>query len=188
MEDLSMNTLHSTNAEAADKVVVSAGGHHAIVPAKALAPKQLQLARILVPVDFSDLGTKALRYAEGLASQFGSEITLLHVIEQVVYPGDWMNPPMLATDYVTEQREAVVKKLAALSEDRELNLRQVVVVGRAWQEVVAFAQEQQTDLIVIATHGYTGLKHVLLGSVAEKIVRHAPCPVLTVRPDERDFL
>jgi nucleotide-binding universal stress UspA family protein len=129
-----------------------------------------------------------LRYAEGLAGQFGSEVTLLHVIEQVVYPGDWMNPPMLATDYLTEQREAVVKKLAALTAEGHANCRQAVVVGRAWQEVVTFAQEQQSDLIVIATHGYTGLKHALLGSVAEKIVRHAPCPVLTVRPDERDFL
>ena len=60
----------------------------------------------------------------------------------------------------------------------------IVRFGRAWQEIIEVAREQKCDMIIMATHGYTGLRHVLLGSVAEKIVRHSPCPVLTVRPDD----
>ena len=79
-------------------------------------------------------------------------------------------------------------KLRALDEGSGIKTHHVVRLGRAWQEVVEIAREVKSDLIILATHGYTGLKHVLLGSVAEKILRHAPCPVLSVRADERDFL
>jgi universal stress protein A len=106
----------------------------------------------------------------------------------MVYPGDWMYPPLPATDFAAEKREQVVEKLRDLTRGTDVKASHVVRLGRAWQEVAEIAKEKKSDLIILATHGYTGLKHVLLGSVAEKIVRHAPCPVLTVRPDERDFL
>jgi universal stress protein A len=121
-------------------------------------------------------------------TQFEAELTLAHVVEQIVYPGDWMYPPLALSDFATEKRDQVLDKMKSLVKDPGVNVRHIVRVGRAWQEVIELAKENKTDLIVLATHGYTGLKHVLLGSVAEKIVRHAPCPVLTVRPDERDFL
>jgi universal stress protein A len=170
------------------KVIVSEKGHKAAVPAAALAPLQFKIGRILVPVDFSECAQTALRYALGLATQFEAELTLAHVVEQIVYPGDWMYPPLALSDFATEKRDQVLDKMKSLVKDPEVNVRHVVRVGRAWQEVIELAKENKTDLIVLATHGYTGLKHVLLGSVAEKIIRHAPCPVLTVRPDERDFL
>ncbi len=172
--------------EGTAKLIVSEKGHTAAVPATALAPLQFKIGRILVPVDFSECAQTALRYALGLSSQFEAEVTLIHVVEQIVYPGDWMYPPLAMSDFATEKRDQVLQKMASLVNDS--NVKHVVRVGRAWQEVVEFAKESQADLIVLATHGYTGLKHVLLGSVAEKILRHAPCPVLTVRPDERDFL
>ena len=99
-----------------------------------------------------------------------------------------MYPPLAMSDFAAEKRDEVLVKMKSLVHDPKANVAYVVRVGRAWQEVTELAKETNADLLVIATHGYTGLTHVLLGSVAEKIVRHAPCPVLTVRPEERDFL
>jgi hypothetical protein len=185
-----MKALKTTRRTSAAKLIVadSAGHRKASAPAAALAPLQFKIQRILVPVDFSDHAQKALRYALGFAAQFGAEITLVHIVEQMVYPGDWMYPPLAATDFAAEKREQVVEKLRDLTRGMDIKASHVVRLGRAWQEVAEIAKEKKSDLIILATHGYTGLKHVLLGSVAEKIVRHAPCPVLTVRPDERDFL
>ena len=174
--------------EGASKVVISEKGHKATVPAAVLAPLQFKIGNILVPVDFSECGQTAVRYALGMASQFEAVVTLIHVVEQIIYPGDWMYPPLAMSDFAAEKREVVLRKMESLVHEPRANVKYVVRVGRAWQEVTELAKEMSADLLVIATHGYTGLKHVLLGSVAEKIIRHAPCPVLTVRPEERDFL
>jgi universal stress protein A len=172
----------------ATKVVISEKGHKATIPAAALSPLQFKIANILVPVDFSECGQTAVRYALGMAAQFQAVVTLVHVVEQIIYPGDWMYPPLAMSDFAAERRDEVQRKMEGLVHEPSAKVNHVVRVGRAWQEVTDLAREINADLLVIATHGYTGLKHVLLGSVAEKIVRHAPCPVLTVRPDERDFL
>ena len=179
----------SSSSSAAKLIVTDKAGHRtASAPVSALVPMQFQIGRILVPVDFSEHSQKALRYALAFALQFGAEVTLVHIVEQMVYPGDWMYPPLAVTDFATEKREQVLERLRALDAGSEVKTKHVVRLGRAWQEVIEIAQEQKADMIILATHGYTGLKHVLLGSVAEKIVRHAPCPVLSVRPEERDFL
>jgi universal stress protein A len=163
------------------KVVISEKGHKATVPAAALTPLQFRIGNILVPVDFSECAQTAV-------PQFQAEVTLVHVVEQIIYPGDWMYPPLAMSDFAAEKRDQVLEKMQALVSEPSGKVNYVVRVGRAWQEVTDLAKETNADLLVLATHGYTGLKHVLLGSVAEKIVRHAPCPVLTVRPEERDFL
>jgi universal stress protein A len=150
------------------------------------APIRTAVSRILVPVDFSEHSETALRYALGFAAKFDAELTLVHIVEQTVYPGDWMYPPLATSDFAVEKREQLLGKLQELSAGAKVKAKHVVRIGRAWQEVIEIAKEERSDLIVIATHGYTGLKHVLLGSVAEKIVRHAPCPVLTVRPEDGD--
>jgi nucleotide-binding universal stress UspA family protein len=182
-------TKPTHSSTAAKLVVTDKSGHKtASAPASALAPLQIQIGKILVPVDFSEHSQKALRYALAFAKQFDAEVTLVHIVEQMVYPGDWMYPPLAVTDFATEKREQMVERLRSLDEGSGLKTQHIVRLGRAWQEVVEIAKEQHTDMIILATHGYTGLKHVLLGSVAEKIVRHAPCPVLSVRPEERDFL
>ena len=175
---------------AAAKLIVTdkAGRKKATAPATAMAPLQFHIGKILVPVDFSEHSQKALRYALAFATQFGAEVTLIHVVEQMVYPGDWMYPPLAVTDFAEEKRGQMIERLRALDAGSGVKTQHVVRLGRAWQEVIEIAQELKTDLIILATHGYTGLKHALLGSVAEKIVRHAPCPVLSVRPEERDFL
>lgn len=150
------------------------------------AAPAVAVKRILVPVDFSEPSMKALPYALALARQFRAELFLVHIVEQIVYPGDWMIPPFPSGDFASESREQLIEKLRNSCEGDTAKVTPIVRFGRAWQEVVAIAREQECDMIVLATHGYTGLRHVLLGSVAEKIVRHAPCPVLTVRPDDTE--
>jgi universal stress protein A len=170
-------------------IITDKSGHKtASAPAGAMAPLQFHIGKILVPVDFSEHSQKALRYALAFAAQFDAEVTLVHIVEQMVYPGDWMYPPLAVSDFATEKREQMIERLRALDAGSGVKTQHIVRLGRAWQEVIEIAREQKSDLIILATHGYTGLKHVLLGSVAEKIVRHAPCPVLSVRPEERDFL
>ena len=185
-----MKPTKSSKASSGAKLIVTdkAGHRTASAPAEYMAPLQFHIGKILVPVDFSEHSQKALRYALAFATQFGAEVILAHIVEQMVYPGDWMYPPLAVTDFAEEKREQVIERLRALDAGSGVKTQHVVRLGRAWQEVIEIAREQKADLIILATHGYTGLKHALLGSVAEKIMRHAPCPVLSVRPEERDFL
>lgn len=183
-----MKTKKSSSSTAAKVVITDKAGHKtASAPASAMAPLQFHIGKILVPVDFSEHSQKALRYALAFASQFGAQVTLVHIVEQMVYPGDWMYPPLAVTEFAPKKREQMLERLRAMDAGSGVKTQHIVRLGRAWQEVVEVAKELKSDLLILATHGYTGLKHVLLGSVAEKIVRHAPCPVLSVRPDERDF-
>ena len=134
------------------------------------------IKRILVPVDFSARGNKALQTALALAKTLGAKLTLLHVLEPPNYPVfGYAHIPIQERKW----RQASQRKLEALQKGTQADIQ--LRTGRAYQEIVAAAKRLKTDLIVTSTHGYTGLVHVLLGSTAERIVRHAPCPVLTVR-------
>ncbi len=135
---------------------------------------------ILVPIDFSEQSLHALEYAEALAKQNGGTLALLNVVEPL--PG-WQDAPLaVAPDKLTKEAEVRLQTMVSQRKiDPRLIGRTVVRVGTPWNEITKAAQDLQRDLIVIATHGYTGLKHVLLGSTAERVVRHATCPVLVVR-------
>ncbi|MDB6155275.1 MAG: Stress protein UspA-like protein [Chthoniobacteraceae bacterium] len=151
-----------------------------------MGPHILNLKNILVPIDFSETSRKALQYAVPFAKQFGSRITLLHVVDFTMYPQEL---GYIQFDLV-EMLEAQKKNLAELAERSiasELLSQNIVRYGIAWNTVIEVARETQADLIITTTHGYTGFKHVLLGSTAERIVRHAPCPVLVVREREHEF-
>jgi universal stress protein A len=154
----------------------------------ALVGPYVQLKRILVPVDFSEHSEKALKYAARFAEQFGSNVTLLHVIQPMVYPADFGYPPTVVDTLDDVVRAQVEERLATLAHVSSPAAQSLVRVGQPYFEIAAAARELEVDLIIIATHGRTGLKHVLLGSTAERVVRHAPCPVLTVRPREHDFV
>lgn len=178
-------------ATAAQVVIADGQGHRmATAPLDQLSPVRFRIGRILVPVDFSEHSRKSLRYARPFAEQFGAQITLLHVIEPVVLPTDFGYVPATPVELDEHRMEDARRQLQGLI--RELGatvpIDFVVRLGRAWKEIVDAAKSQNMDLLIIATHGYTGLKYALLGSVAEKIIRHAPCPVLVVRSDEKDFL
>lgn len=148
------------------------------------AASALHFQRLLVPVDFSPSSRQSLAEAVTLARQFGSRITLVHVVEPMVLPENLM----LAVPELPEVGGSLVgdseQRLTRLAE-REIPPEHrgacYVRVGRPYDEICQLAASEQTDLIVLCTHGYTGLKHVLLGSTAERVVRHAPCRVLTLR-------
>lgn len=155
-----------------------------------MAASPFRLRTILVPVDFSGHTAKALAYARAFAGQFGARLVLMHVVEPTVVPDNFgVIPP--AYDEMNGLLQGVAnERLEALADgDRKTGRAETVVrVGRPSWEIVGLARERKVDMIILATHGYTGIKHVLLGSTAEQVVRHAPCPVLTVRQVEKDFV
>jgi nucleotide-binding universal stress UspA family protein len=146
----------------------------------------VSIRRILVPTDFSDNSARAVRYAAELADKFGSELVLLHVVQDLalVLPDAVMPTPIPTADLdqLMESAKAGLKaQVEALGLGR-LNPKTEVRFGSPAGEIDAAAKDLAADLICVSTHGRTGIAHLLLGSVAEKIVRHAPCPVLIVRP------
>jgi nucleotide-binding universal stress UspA family protein len=146
----------------------------------------IAIRRILVPTDFSDNSLAAVRYAAELADKFGAELVLLHVVQDValVLPDAVMPTPVVTPD-LTQMADAAKAGLAKIIDSQNLgplNPRSEVRVGSPATEIDAAAKDLKADLICVSTHGRTGLAHLLLGSVAERIVRYAPCPVLIVRP------
>jgi universal stress protein A len=151
-----------------------------------LASGTLKLKSILVPIDFSKISQKALDYAVPFAKQFAAKITLLHAIEPPPYPVDLTYLPMSGDVWmgpVKKELDAVEKSAI----EPEFLKEVIVRVGTAFEVITNVARDCQADLIVITTHGYTGLKHVFMGSTAERVVRHAPCPVFVVRKCEHEF-
>ncbi len=152
------------------------------VPERAEASSPGQVRRILVPVDFSENARLALTSASQLAGLYGARLEVLHVVDQVVYPDFYppLVPPVgVAGDELRERSEARLKELLAGVPHPDAKTH--VGSGRASPEIVRFADELPADLIVIASHGLTGFRHMLLGSVTEQVVRSAPCPVFTVK-------
>jgi nucleotide-binding universal stress UspA family protein len=150
-------------------------------------PRQA-LRRILLPVDFSEHSKSALRYARALATIYDARLEVVHVIDSeiipVVYGLDAMAPP---TEQVHQRAAEALRDLVAGETEAE-QITTTVTVGHPATEVLAYAKTREVDLIVIATHGRSGLKHFLMGSVAEKVVRMAPCPVFTVKSFGKDLL
>ncbi|MEX0703235.1 MAG: universal stress protein [Planctomycetales bacterium] len=152
----------------------------------------IRLARILLPTDFSDNSALALNYAAAFAEKFQAELHLLHVVQDLVAmvpePGLAFPPP---GEYMNELKASAEQSLARLPDPATANIASVVRVvrqGPPFVEIIRYAREQEIDLIVMGTHGHSGLAHVFLGSVAEKVVRKAPCPVLTIRSGEHQFV
>ena len=153
--------------------------------------QSVRIKSILVPIDFSEYSKKALRYAVRFAEEFGSSITLLHVVERVIQPPEGygaLEVPAFDLGLLQKHAAAKLSSLAQEEIDELVPVKTLVRSGAGYNEIVTVAKEEGTDLIIIATHGRTGLKHLLLGSTAERVVRHAPCPVLTVREREHDFV
>jgi nucleotide-binding universal stress UspA family protein len=147
----------------------------------------MKIRSILLPTDFSECGNYALSYAASMARTFEASIICVNVIEPIVptvgYAG--MTEPLPIAD-ITEQledsAERELPKLAECDECAGLDVEELVVHGEAAAEIVRVAKDRQVDLIVISSHGRTGLGRILFGSTAEAVVRHAPCPVLVVKP------
>jgi nucleotide-binding universal stress UspA family protein len=152
----------------------------------------IQLKRILVPTDFSLSSDAAMRYGKTLAETFGASLHVLHVIEEPFVHGwtpEGYIPDLPNFRQAMEQsaREQLGKVLST-AEREKLQAQVSAKFGNPFVEIVRYAKENGIDLIVMGTHGRGAIAHMLMGSVAERVVRKAPCPVLTVRHPEHEFI
>ncbi len=151
----------------------------------------IKLSRLLHPTDFSSSSSQAQNYACALVEHFAAELHLIHVVTE---PTSLATGPLggyLPANYSAELKEHAAETLAGLpdrawSEGR--SIKRCVVEGYAFVEILRYAKENDIDMIVMGTHGHSGLAQMLLGSVAEKVVRKAPCPVLTIHPEDHSFV
>jgi nucleotide-binding universal stress UspA family protein len=143
--------------------------------------------KILVPTDFSDCSAAAVSYGRALASVFGATLYLLHVVQDP-YTQPWAAeafPAPLGDLLEQWEQQAKARLKEQIPEAERGSAVIATVIGSPFYEIIRYADEQKVDLIVIGTHGRGPLGHMLLGSVAEKVVRKAPCPVLTVRQTQQ---
>jgi universal stress protein A len=151
----------------------------------------IAIKRILLPTDLSSYAATATQYACELATKFDAELHLLHTLEVHLASTPGFAMGLALPQYVQESRAAAEKALTGVLDPQWSAGRKVVravVEGSPREEIIRYARTQEIDLIVLATHGRSGLAHVLIGSVAESVVRTAPCPVLTVRPEGHQFV
>ncbi|NOS99545.1 MAG: universal stress protein [Phycisphaerales bacterium] len=153
----------------------------------------IKINKILCPTDFSELSAHAVKYAREFASAFGAQIHCLHIVDEALQYWNAMGPegaPIVpAVEDLTRYSETHMRQFV---DEHLMGLKFApvakIVSGAPHHEIVQYAFENNIDLIIIATHGRSGLVHALLGSTAEKVVRAARCPVLTVREHEREFV
>jgi universal stress protein A len=151
------------------------------------APPVIHLKNILVPLDLSEMSLKSLQYAVAFASEFGATLTLVHVVEPPDYLSELPHPAPRGPEHCAAV-EALLQdiRIARIPEDVQVNI--VIRHNFVFDGILDAAREIHADLIITTTHGHTGLKHLMMGSTAENIVRRAPCPVLVVRELEHDFV
>lgn len=155
----------------------------AATQAAAGAPGLGLIKSILVPLDFSPQSARALSYAVTVARQFKAKLTLLHVVEPVGTPDFAAALPWVMEDdqLMAAAKKELERQVQAAGIAPSMVEKILVRGGRSFHEIAEAARTRKVDLIILSTHGYTGLKHALLGSTTERVVRHSPCPVLVVR-------
>ncbi len=152
----------------------------------------ITLRRILVPIDFSPHSEQALKYAVALAEKFEAQLFLVHAFQDLtIYQTEVVSgaPPIMPpVAQLTASARGDMDRLVEEKQLQRFNAQTQIVEGAPVEEIVDHAKEKDIDLIVMGTHGRGWLAHALMGSVAEKVVRKAPCPVLTVRLAEHEFV
>lgn len=149
------------------------------------------IRRILFPTDFSNAAKKAQEYAMSLADRFGAELHVLHVFQPLTPPSDSPTPWVMSDVDLDWEIKSVEERLARDVDSqwsKEHAVKYTAIMGSTVNEIMKYVKENEIDLIVIGTHGRTGVSRLLIGSVAEKLVRLADCPVLTVHPKGHHFL
>jgi len=150
----------------------------------------MQIKTILFPTDFSNGARAAMDHAVSLARDYKAKLLLLYVIQDISI-AEWYIPSSLSvTDLVEDMQRSAGKEMDKWATEVSAKVKEVeklVVRGVPFVEIIKTAKEKDADLIVIGTHGRTGIDHMLFGSTAEKVVRKAPCPVLTVRIVGKEF-
>ena len=151
----------------------------------------INLEKVMVPTDFSDSARLALTYGTSFAREYEAELLLLHVVESVAapYASDLFPVPMAEVfQELSQFARGELEKLADEARGRGARVRTLVVQGKPSQEIVRVAHEETIDMIVLGAHGKGVLDQALFGSTTERVVRKAPCPVLTVRVSEHEFV
>jgi nucleotide-binding universal stress UspA family protein len=149
----------------------------------------VEFKRIVLTTDLSDNASEAVPFAIDLAKKYGGAVTLLHVVEDSIYYASAASAEGFVVDMedfsarIQKDREDALKAAAAkLSTAHGVTVTPVLRTGHAAGEIIAYAKEAKPDVVVIATHGRSGFQHLIFGSVAEKVIRLCPVPVLSVRP------
>jgi nucleotide-binding universal stress UspA family protein len=151
----------------------------------------IRLKRVLVPTDFSDSARHALAYGLSFAAEYKAELILLHVVETVPmgYASELFPVPMAEVfQQVSGYARTELAKLSAEASQKGVAVRELVVQGKPSAEIVRVAREEAVDMIVLGTHGRGVLDKALFGSTTERVVRKAPCPVLTCHLVEHEFV
>ena len=149
-----------------------------------------EIKKILVPIDFSDYSKNSLKYSVNFAKSFNASLILVYVVEPVIYPPDFSMGQIAIPAAGLEMDKRAKEEMDKLAEKEipsEVKVQKIVKTGKPFIEIIETAAEEDVDLIIIATHGHTGVEHILFGSTAEKVVRKAPCPVLTLREPVKGF-
>jgi nucleotide-binding universal stress UspA family protein len=165
-------------------------------PVMTVREKKLQTAgtlfkQILVPIDFSEFSRDAISHGRHLANEFGATVRLLHIVEEAIHPTFYVTGQTSLTAWYPEIEATTLKEMKRLAEDAagpQVPLEFHIKEGRAAVGIIGFARKNEIDLIVMASHGLTGLEHFLLGSVTEKVVRMSPCPLFTLKSFGKSLL
>jgi nucleotide-binding universal stress UspA family protein len=145
----------------------------------------MQFRHILAPTDFSEYSKQAVACALELAIKFSAKLSILHVVELPPYPVEGYVPPSLTATFMEDLERESSQQLAQMVPEAEsagVDVVRLVAVGSPYRKIIDTAEAEQVDLIVMATAGRTGFSHLIMGSIAERVVRTAACPVLTIRP------
>jgi nucleotide-binding universal stress UspA family protein len=152
---------------------------------------KIHLRRILVPTDFSDKSGAALTYGIALVERFGASLHLLHVVEGII-GGEavpWQLAPREEIERAIESSAwESLRSLLSADDQKRLHAEVALEGGAPFVEIIRYARTHDIDLIAMGTHGRSGVKHLLMGSVAEHVIRSSPCPVLTVHRPEHEFV
>ena len=142
------------------------------------------MKKILIPIDFSDRAWEALHYAKDLAQFYKARLQFLHVVEEIIHPSFYVTGKSSIFEFFPEIKPKATKEMRRIFNEikgPKVEADFEIVEGNAAHEILKYASKHQTDLIVLTTHGLTGYELFQLGSVAEKVVRRAECPVLTIK-------
>jgi len=151
----------------------------------------IEMKKILFPTDFSAYSGHALKYAVAMAQSFKAKLVVLHICEHPIAASGIdayrFAIPQYVVDLEQHQRKALDTLVAELRQNH-LDVEPVFIIGKPYQEIIKTAKQYEVDVIIMSTHGNKGVSHLVFGSTAEKVVRLAPCPVLTVKHPEHDFV
>ncbi|MCK9227420.1 MAG: universal stress protein [Syntrophorhabdaceae bacterium] len=145
--------------------------------------------KILCPVDFSQFTQEVINYALDLAKKYGAELHLMHVVPNMTYftPYESFLTPENLVAIEKNIQDEVERDFAKLLKGNGVPTKTVIRTGVPFVEIIDYAKSESIDLIVMGTHGRSAIENILIGNVAEKVVRKSPCPVMTIRPKGKEF-